>query len=66
MILNFAPLGWLCWYSTPVKDGVFRNRGFQACVQKYVFCRFSYDFTVTIYQHWQPKICGKFIETDIQ
>jgi hypothetical protein len=33
MILNFAPLDLLCWYSTSVKDGVLRKRGVQGlCV----------------------------------
>jgi hypothetical protein len=57
----------LYWYSTPVKDGVLRQRAvFKLCVQKHVFGRFSYDFIVTFHQHWQPKICYQFIETRIQ
>jgi hypothetical protein len=35
-------------------------------VQKYVFWRFCYGFTVTIHQHWQLKSCDQFVETDIQ
>jgi hypothetical protein len=35
-------------------------------VLKYVLWCFSYGVTVTVYQHWQPKICDQFIETDIQ
>jgi hypothetical protein len=30
MILHFTPLGWSCWYSIPVKDGVLLKRGLQA------------------------------------
>jgi hypothetical protein len=66
MVLNFALLGWSCWYSTPVKDGVLRERGFQALCAKVFFWCFSYDFTVTVYQHYESRICDQFIETDIQ
>jgi hypothetical protein len=40
MILNFAPLGWSCWYSIPVKDGVLRERGFQDLYAKVCFVTF--------------------------
>jgi hypothetical protein len=36
---------------------------FQALCAKYVFWRFSYGFTITVYQHWQPKICDQFVKT---
>jgi hypothetical protein len=66
IILNVAPLGWSCWYSTSVTNGVLRERGFQALCAKVCICVFYYGFTVEVYQHWQPKICDQFIETDIQ
>jgi hypothetical protein len=43
-----------------------RARFLKLCVQKYVFWCFFYDFTVTVYQHYQSKICDQLIETDIQ
>jgi hypothetical protein len=52
LVLNFSER----WESAVLK----------LCVQKYVFWRFSYGFTVTVYQHRQSKICDQFIETDIQ
>jgi hypothetical protein len=37
MVLNFAPLDWPCWYSTSLKDGALRERGFQGLCAKVVF-----------------------------
>jgi hypothetical protein len=62
MVLNFALFVWSCQYSTPRKDGVLREFVFKHCVPKYVFWLFSYSFIVTVFQHWQPKVCDQFVE----
>jgi hypothetical protein len=49
-----------------VKDGVLRERGFQAWGRENVLWRFSSGFLATVHQLWQPKICDNFLETDIQ
>lgn len=63
IILHFEPVS---WYPTLVKDGVLKWRGLQALCGKVYLLTFPYGFTVTAYQYWQPKICVKFIEADIQ
>jgi hypothetical protein len=54
LVLNFSEIWWL------------RKRGFQGVCTKVCFWRFCYGLTVTVYQNWQPEICDKFTETDIQ
>jgi hypothetical protein len=41
MVLNFAPLSWSCWYSTPVKDGVLWERGVSSFVCESMFSSVS-------------------------
>jgi hypothetical protein len=55
MIFNFAPLGLSCWYSTPVKDGVLRKRGFQAFCAKVCFLVFLLGF----YSHSLSTLAAK-------
>jgi hypothetical protein len=48
MVLNFAPLGW----STPVKDGVLKERDFQGWFAKVCFLAFLLRF----YSHGLPTL----------
>lgn len=66
MILNFAPLGWSCWYSTPMKDGVLKEEVFQAFRARVCLLVSLLRFTVAVYQHCQPTFYDRFIEMDIQ